>query len=283
MFGYLSSFVWETKEEQPVGEHILDMLWHCRKVNHVLDVVDKMTEGNKQVPLVFMQQLTEDKVAAHTHKIIKEILIKYNAPSWGVCKQVADYLTDKTPCIASACAIAIGTEKVKWNKEFYHKIRVLKGMEMGEWRKVLKQHRAKEDYVITEKVKTPREYTLGLFNEPLHKTVINTSGQDVPILSLYKGTIYKNKHCRTPIEIALDDPLTQKDISKFVAEKNVNEDIVIICKSVDKDVVPPEGVYVCFMETTDSFVDRVYPYVDNIEYSSVSAFFNVISVESEEN
>lgn len=282
MFGYLTSFVYSSEKSQPIGEHILSMLWYCKKVDHVLKIVDKMAEGNNKVPKAFLEQLSEEKVTTHTHKVIKEILSKYNAPSWGVCKKVADYLTDKTPCIASACAIAIGTEKVKWNREFYHKIRVLKSLEMGEWRKLLKDFRKKENYVVIEEVAETKKYSLGLFNEPLHKPVINPSGLDNPILSIHKGTVYKNKHCRTPIEIAMDDPLTQHDINKFVSEKDVNEDIVIITKSVAKDVVPPEGVYVCFIVDTESFADRVYPYVDNTSYTCLDKFFNMV-VDVEEN
>jgi len=284
MFGYLASFVYSNEESPPVAEHILSTLWYCKKIDHVMKVIEKMTEGNKHVPKTFLEQLSEDKVATHTHKIIKEILVKYNAPSWGVCKQISDYIADKTPCIASACAIAIGTEKVKWNREFYHKIRVLtttegKSLEMGEWRKLLKQYRSTEDYISNEK-KRSRTYTLGLFNEPLHKTVINTSGKDVPILSLYKCKLFRNKHCRTPIEIPLDDALTQKDVEKFKEEKG-DEHLVIIAKNVAKDVKPPEGVYVCFMEDTESYADRVYPYVDNIEYSSLDNFLMVIKNEED--
>lgn len=281
MFGYLTSFVFSEKNSQSDGKHILSTLWYCKKVEHIMKIVDKMAELNKDAPVLFLQQLTEKKVETHTHKIIKEVLIKYNAPSWKVCKQVSDYLSDKTPCIASACAIAIGTEKVKWNKEFYHKIRVLKDMEMGEWRKFLKNLRSKEDYVRAKTSNDIKNHTFGLFNEPLHKTVINNSECDMPILSLYKGEFKTNKHCRSPIEISLDEPLTQKDVSKFVDKKHADEDLVIITKFVDKDVSPPKGVYVCFMDETDSFADRVYPFVDNISYSSVENFFYAVDSEVE--
>jgi len=35
------------------------------------------------------------------------------------------------------------------------------------------------------------------------------------------------------------------------------------------------------MEDTDSFADRVYPYVDNIEYSSLDNFLMVIKDEED--
>jgi len=273
MFGYLASFFTSTTPLQAENvSHMLAMLWHCKKISHVKEVVNKLTNANEQAPLIFIQELSADKVASHTYRIVKEILIHYNAPSWGVCKYIADNL-DK-PVIGPVFAISIGTEKEKsrWNKEFYHKIRVIKGMELGQWRKYLKDIRTKLDNVPPKSNTEQCHYTLGLFDEPLCKTVFNTSMEN-PILSIYKGKITKNKHFRSPIEVELDQTLTQQDVLKFVSEKDVNENLVIIAKKVGKDVNPPEGVYVCFMEETESFSDRVYPYIDNVDYSSVKNFF----------
>ena len=275
MFRYLTSFVYSSDEEQPLAEHILSTLWYCKKPDRIMKIVDKMAEKNALVPVTFIQQLTEDKVTIFTHKIIQKVLMKYNASKWGVCKQVADMLTTKSR-ISTACAIAIGSEKAKWNKEFYHKIRVLKSKEMAEWRKYLKMHRSDESYE-TVKITYTKPFTIGLFNEPLSGVVLNPSAKDVPILSCYKGVISKNRHCRRPVEIPLDTPFMQSDIAHFLSETNDDEDIVIIAKSIGADVVPPEGVYICFMEDTESYSDRIYPFVKNSDYSSAENFFDMIS------
>jgi len=284
MFSYLSSFVYSEKKEKPTVDHILAALWFCKKTDRVMTLIEKLTELDNNVPRLFLEKLTEEKVNVFTQKIIKKLLTKYNAPKWGVCKKVADFLkkdsycnvaTDdkSTSCIASACAIAIGTEKAKWNKEFYHKIRVLKSMEMAEWRKFLKEVRKRENYIAPEKTEV-RYYTLGLFNEPLHRVVINTSGQDVPVISVYKGAVHKNKHCRSPIEIPLDTPLTQKDLNIFLKEKR-DEPMVIIAKNIGKGVSPPEDVYICFMNDSESFGKGIYPYISNNDVSSTISFFDM--------
>jgi hypothetical protein len=272
MFSYLSSFVYSA-QEKPTGEQILTTLWYCTKTERVIKIVNKMTKINQKTPLMFMQQLSEEKVSSNTHKIIKEILTLYNAPKWGVCKYIADLMNDKTPCIAAACAIAIGSEKSKWNKKFYHKIRVLKGMEMSEWRKFLKEIKRKENYVIKEQSEKIKKYSLGLFDEPLHACALNTSGQDVPILSVYKNKLYKNTHCRSPIEIPLETPFEQKDFHLFIGEKK-DEPLVIVTQYIGKNVVPPEGIYLCFIKDTESYSKGIYPYISGIHNSTLRNFFD---------
>ena len=269
MISYLSSFIY-SDQEKPTGEQILSTLWYCPKTDRVMTLVNKMTKLNEKTPLMFMQQLTEEKVSSTTHKIIKEMLSLYNSPKWGVCKFVADLMTEKNPCMSAACAIAIGNEKSKSNKEYYHKIRVLKSLEMAEWRRELKEVKRKETYVVNDSLPEIKHFSIGLFNEPLHKPVLNTSGQDVPILSSYKNKMYKNKNCRSPIEISLDIPFTQEDFHLFIKEKK-DEPLVIITKYVGKNVVPPEGIYLCFIKDTDSFSPGIYPYLSN---KSLDNFFD---------
>jgi hypothetical protein len=204
---------------------------------------------------MFLNSLDETTVTANTLSIIKNLLTKYYLLD-GLCLQVSKMLCSETN-IGRACAFAIGVEKSNYNNNFYHKIRVILGMEQGQWRKFLSSLKSYEfkPHVFPKTL----DYICGLFNEPLDYTCKNPSSKN-NILSLYKGYIYKNKHLRTPIEVPLDIPFSQQDFHSFV-EFLGDEPIVIITKHIDKNVTVPNNFYLIFTETTQSFGDRILSYV----------------------
>jgi len=260
---------------EPSGEQILSMLWYSHKTEKIMKIIEKLTKLRENTPLLFIKSLKPCQVGSTTPEILKQLLTNYNAPKWGVCKWVADYLKQITPTpITTALAIAIGTEKATWNKEFYHKIRVLLSMEMGQWRKFLNEKRKGPEFVTIDK-KPVKRYSIGLFNEPVDLVTLNPSGMDVPIVTCYKKNITKNKHCRTPIEIPLDIPFQQSDFHSFIAEKKA-EPMVIITKNIGKDVIVPDGFYLLFVNDTDSFGKGIYPYISNKNYCSRRNFFEMI-------
>lgn len=260
MFGYISSLF--TSKEKPQLSQFLKLLWLSHRVEWVMSLIGQLETIESNVPVLFLQQLTENHVTKYTSEIVKQLLIKYPKPEQGVCLEVSKMLKEDT-FIGAACAQAIGNEKnTNWNKEFYHKIRVLKSLEIGPWRKYLQAVKAKLDELRPILETKTTEYTLGLFNEPLNFTVKNTSSTQ-EILSLYNGRMFKNKVLRTVIEVPLDRALTQKDFHLF-AEYMSNEPLVIITKHVDADVKPPKNMYVVFMESSKSFGERILPFVEVI-------------------
>jgi hypothetical protein len=273
MFSYLST-IFSKPLPEPLGEQMLSVLWYSQKVEKVLNIVEKLTKLHETAPLTFMKFLKPIHVSPVTDEIVKQILMKYNAPKYGVCKWVGDYLVNNSNLITTAFTLAIGTEKASWNKEFYHKIRVLNGLEMGAWRKLLNDRRKGPEYGIIEP-RDPIKYTIGLFNEPVVAVTLNTSGQDIPIISVYKNQIYRNTHSRSPIELALDVPFQQSDFHLFISEKK-DENMVIITKKIGKNVVVPEGIYLVFIEDTESFGKGIYPYISSCHFNSRKNFFDMI-------
>jgi phage host-nuclease inhibitor protein Gam len=264
MFGYLTSLF--TTPQKPELNQFLKMLWLSHRVDWVMSLIGQVESIEVNVPVLFLQQLTEANVTKYTSEIVKQILIKYPKPENGVCLEVSKMIKEDT-FIGGSCAHAIGNEKNTYNKEFYHKIRVLKSLEIGPWRKFLQSVKAKLDELRPNLETKTIEYTLGLFNEPLNFTVKNTSStQD--ILSLYNGRMFKNKVLRTVIEVPLDGALKQCHFHNF-AEHMGDEPLVIITKHVDVDVKPPKNMYVVFLESTKSFGERILPFAEIISTYNV--------------
>jgi hypothetical protein len=263
-------------KQEPNGDQILAMLWFSQKIEKSMKIIDKLTKLHENTPLLFIKSLNPSQVTAITPEILKLLLSNYNAPKWGICKWVSDYLKISSNPITTALSIAIGTEKASWNKEYYHKIRVLSGMEMGQWRKFLNEKRRGPEFITIEK-QPIKKYSIGLFNEPVDLVTLNPSGMDVPIVTCYKKNITKNKHCRTPIELPLDIPFQQSDFHSFIAEKKA-EPMVIITKNIGQDVIVPEGFYLLFVNDTESFGKGIYPYISNKNYCSRRNFFEMINL-----
>lgn len=256
MFSLFNFFA--TKEE-PKLESFMKMLWLSPRIDWVDKILEQLLEKDSNSIVIFLNQLSESLVTRHTSEIVKNILIKYNHSKWNVCMAVCKLLVPDT-FVGAACAQAIGNEKSSYNKDFYHKIRVFKAMEMGVWRKFLQSCRNKMDeFQPSLKTKTI-EYSCGLFNEPLNFTLKNPSSTN-NILSLYNGRIYKNQIMRTPIEVPLDIPFSQKDFHSF-AEHAGSEPLVIICKHIGEGITVPKDFYLVFTETTKTFGERIYPFVE---------------------
>lgn len=270
MFSYFSSLI-TTPKQVPTGEQILAMLWYSQKVDKIMDTIDKLTKLNETTPLTFLKTLTTDRVSKHTSEIIVKVLQQYNTPKWGVCKFIADYL-DNFDTITTAYSIAIGTEKCKWNIEFYHKIRVLKSLELSAWRKLLNEKRQGPEFVVTNPA-DKTAYTLGLFNEPLNQVIVNPSDKN-PIISVYKKMITLNSLSRTPIEIPLDVPFQQSNFHSFISIQS--EPVVIVTKYIGPNVVPPKGIFLLFIESTESYSPGIYPYVANKNYNSLVNLFEMM-------
>uniref|UniRef100_A0A6C0JUG8 Uncharacterized protein n=1 Tax=viral metagenome TaxID=1070528 RepID=A0A6C0JUG8_9ZZZZ len=271
MLRYVSSLFTTTgnKTNKPQLQQLLKMLWLCDKPETVLATIEKLTKTDDTVPKLFLQQFKY--TTPNTVCIIKGLLETYYAAKYEVCSTAAEMLVEDT-ILGSYIALAIGTEGNKHNKDFYHKIRVLKKMEMGPWRKFLGSCKnEKTNSIFNTDNKEISSFTLGLFNEPFasrespvyNKTVSNPSRVN-DILSLYKGTIYKNKILRTPIEVSLDKPLEQKDIHGFIRGLASDEPLVIVCKKIDRDVSPPGNVFIIYLEDTESIHNNIFPFINNL-------------------
>lgn len=267
VFAFLSS-LFSTAPKAPVST-VLDTfyqtLWLSKRTDWVLTLIAQLYEIDQTAPASFMARLQESHVTAHSSTIIKQLLITYPKPEQDVCKQVSLLLVTDS-CVGVACATAIGNEKHTYNKQFYHKIRVLKGLEQGDYRKLLTEIKGS---VVTSPplASSATKYTLGLFNEPIPHVVKNPSDKH-DIMSVYKGYAYRNKILRTPIELPLDIPFVQKDFHLF-AEVVGDEPMVIVVRHIGPDVVVPKGYFLVFVESTKSFGERILPFVDGITESNL--------------
>lgn len=260
IFTYLASLL--ASKEKPQIDKFLRLLWLSHRVEWVINLCEQLVSIEPKVHILFLQQLTENHVTKYTSEIIRQLLIKYPKPEHNVCLEVSKMLKEDT-FIGAACAVAIGSEKnTSWNKEFYHKIRTLKQLEIGPWRKYLNSVKEKINELCPILETKSVEYTLGLFNEPLSNSTKNTSSTN-EILSLYNGRMFRNKHMRTCVEIALDLPLKQSDFHMF-AEHMGDEPLVIITKNLDEKITVPKNMYVVFIDSTKSFGERIFPYVEII-------------------
>jgi hypothetical protein len=248
-----------SKEPKYVNKDLLKMLWLSDRPDWVMDIIAQMTKDNEEIPSIFMTC-----IIPYSSELVKRLLIAYPQPKWNVCLQVSKLLVENTPT-ATVCANAIGTEHAKYNKEFYHKLRVLKGMEMGQWRKFLALLRGEKLDVVKAKSKP---YTLGLFNEPFgtSKKILGNPSIDNDILSLYKGHVYRNRIMRVPVEIELDDEFKQADFHGF-ASGMIDESLVIITKHIGEGVIPPKNVYLVFIESSKSFSERILPYFEEASHN----------------
>lgn len=249
-FSFISAIF--SSKSSPEIQGFLKLLWFSSRIDWISDIIEQLVKIEPKAHIMFLNCLEEKSVTQSTSAIIKKLLIKYYSLD-GLCLQVSKMLHENT-AIGRACAFAIGVEK---SNDYYHKLRALVGMEQGQWRKFLsslKSHEFKQ-HVFPKTL----DYICGLFNEPLNYTCKNPSSKN-NILSLYKGHIYRNKHLRTPIEVSLDIPFSQKDFHFFV-EFLGDEPIVIITKHIDKNVIVPNNFYLVFTETTQSFGERILPYI----------------------
>lgn len=252
-FGFFSS-----PKPKPNLERFLRMLWLSNRPEWVSKQIEYLTETDKGVPVLFLTLLNNSIITPHTSEIIKNLLITYSKPEWNVCLQVSKMLSSANAQLELVCVLAIGSEKSTYNREFYHKIRVLKTMEIGAWRKYLTNIKTVTKQVFKEYQKTI-DYTLVLFNEPLNYTSKNPS-KTQDIISLYKGNIYKNKIMRTPIEVSLDTPFEQRDLHLLV-DYIKEEPVVIITKTISENVIPPSNVFVVFMDSSKSYGPNILPYI----------------------
>jgi len=256
VFSFISS-LFSTKSKLQI-QAFLKLLWFSQRLDWIDSQISELMKIEPTAPVMFLCALTESNVTTLTQSIIRNLLIKYPKPEYGVCLQVSKMLGEGT-FVGAACAQAIGIEKSPYNKEFYHKIRVLKTMEQGQWRKFLIAVKSHMDNFKPSLFTKTIDYTCGLFNEPLDYTCKNPS-HTCEILSLYKGRIYKNKLMRTPIEIPLDIPFTQKDFHLLV-EMTGNEPIVIVTKHIGQDVIVPKNFHLVFIDSTASYGERIYPFI----------------------
>lgn len=254
-----------SQKPKPNVERFLKMLWLSQRPTWVSQVIAQLTENDKGIPVLFLTLLKDTHITQCTVEIIKNLLIAYPKPEWNVCQQVSKMLSPENAQIELVCVLAIGSEKSSYNREFYHKIRVLKMHEIGQWRKYL-THIKSSTNLICGKFDRKTDYTTVLFNEPLDFTLRNTSKEN-DIISLYKGTIYKNKILRSPIEVSLPISFTQRDFHLLV--DYMTEPLVIIVKNVDENVVPPPNVYLVYIENSKSFGANILPYVEDLSSDRV--------------
>lgn len=147
--------------------------------------------------------------------------------------------------------MAIGTEKSTYSEKYFHLVRNILQMTLQDFRKYIVEIRKTWD-VVARTWPSTQSYSICLYNEPLNITITHPL-----IYTYYKKSLKLHEHVYDPIEINVPHPLTDlTSVLKGIPKRPV----VVICSSIGPGVVVPDGVWLVFTETTQSYGPRIVPF-----------------------
>lgn len=265
MFGWFFPSSSPTKQDALA---VLDRFRYSSDVEFMVKTLKNAMDTWKNIHVSFLSQLAKGESYESTVELMKGMMTEWPED---LAQTMSDLLKSENVCAAKA----MGSEKSKFNKQYYTLVRNAMKMSSEDFRKFLVAIRkGMEDAPLV--VEGTKPYCLCLFNEPLVFNITNLKcNEDVPIITLYKGVIKRHPYMYDPVETQLDAPLTQNDVYTLQKEAKTNVPLVILAANIDENVVLPENVWVVFTESTKSWGSRIVPFFNE---NTNSVLLNMINL-----
>lgn len=248
----------EPTEEDALG--VLDYFRYTSDVDFFMKSLKSAVEKWPGIQTTFLKQFASGQVLEATVEMIKAMMIEWPEE----LKPVMAGLLKAENVVA---AMAMGSEKSKFNKSYYALVRDEMKMQSEEFRKHLVGIRKGWD-VVSKTFPSTKQYSLCLFNEPFVFNITNIPcNQDLPIITMYKENVEKHEYLYDPTNLPLDTPLTQKNVYEFQKHASKEHPIVIVAGNVDENVYVPENVWIVFTNSTKSWGERIVPFFNEKGHS----------------
>lgn len=263
---------WLFSSKEPTEKEaltVLDFFRYTSDVEFFMTTLKGAVEKWPGIQSTFLKEFATGQVLEATVEMVKAMMIEWPEE----LKPVMAGLLKAENVVA---AMAMGSEKSKFNKSYYTLVRDEMKMQSEEFRKHLVSIR-KGWEVVSKTFPSTKPYCLCLFNEPLVFNITNIPcNKDLPIITMYKDKVEKHEYIYDPTNLLLEKPLMQKDIYEFQKHANTEHPIVIITGNVDKNVVVPENVWIVFTNSTDSWGDRIIPFFNEKGHSVLKNMIDFI-------